>query len=181
MRKTSLLFLILFTTPTLASDYNEAFWVSGALGQAQISDNSASINKGLSIKINAGYDFSENFALYGGLGSFQNINNNSTNYLESGIKVSFPISNDWAISGNLAATSAINSEASGELQPKFGLALSYQINPKFSTQIAYDHFKDIGFQQNLSENVNQITLGLTYHFNRPKLVNNTIQQIKIYE
>jgi opacity protein-like surface antigen len=185
--KTLLFFIFTtFTASALADsvDYKRdgVVWLNAAIGQAKFTDDFTLVNEGLSLKFNIGYDFTEYLAVYGGIGSFQNLANKNINYVETGLKVSLPFSNtNWSAYTTLGGTSVTNSEVSGKVQPKIGVGFSYQITPKFSTQITYDYYREIGVQQQINKDIKQITWGITYFFNRPDTSNKNIQQIKIYQ
>lgn len=184
MKKT-ILILSMFTTSALANSSNfqkdDVIWFSGTLGQASLSEKAITADEGLSIKLNLGYDFNENFALYSGIGSIRNVSETNINYLEMGLKLSYPINNDWAVYTAMGGTSTTSNDASGVIQPKIALGVDYQITPRFKTHITYDHLANIGVNRDFKTDVNQISWGLTYHFGRSQFSNKNIQQIKIYQ
>ena len=187
MKKITLLLIALSTVPMFANSANyEGVWISGDLGQAKVNGNEYIFNEGTSLDVNVGYDFNENIAIYSGLGTFKNLNNKDINHLNLGFKFGMPVSEKWSLNANMGAVSVTNSELSGKARMAIGLGLSYQITPKISTQVNYGNYRNVeiapqtfGFEND--KNINVISWGLTYSFNRPEARKHIIQQIKIHE
>ena len=162
------------------TNYNteEVMWIGGSVGTITSNNNQIINQESTNLELKVGYDFNQNFALYGSYGLSREI---IDNYLSVGAQANYHFNNKWSVYGSLGGGYYLDSDASNSLKPIWGVGGSYQITPRFSSQLGFNIRNNAPLGNRINDDVQELYWGITYHFNRPEHVKKIIQQIKIYE
>ncbi|HAV1327695.1 TPA: OmpA family protein [Vibrio parahaemolyticus] len=162
------------------------FWLGAAGGMgistdSDITGNESSIEV-LSPRLEMGYNFDQNFGVYGNYDYMHNFGDANLHLGTLGLKGNVYFSENLSLFGKIGAT-YIYVDDSKMMDDSFsgtvGIGLEYQLTNAVTTKLGYDYYNKLDTKNDRNIDFNQVYWGMTYKFGQPATPTVLREEIKV--